>query len=532
MSSFPSSTARLRARLDTPAVLWMLTGLTTIVAVALVAVATRQGSAVSPDSATYVSGARNLAAGNGYSDFRLIAITDWPPGLSVTLVALHAAGIGALTAARWLNIAALGAVVLLTFALGQRYLRRGWLALVAAMVAGFAPAMLGVFSFIWSEPVFCAITLGVLLILERIAADPRASWWWIVAAGVLAGIGFSYRYAGMTLIAVVVIAVVVGAWGTGAARVGLRSAGALVASLVLPLVVVASNLRHGSLTGQRVPSTETLHGVLVSSEQFLVGWLLAGHHPGRALGTVLVLAVILGTGCGVALRLGQVGTRSMAARALVPLVVFVAGYALYILATEFQTSIDPPDDRICSPMLAPAAILIMIAIDAVLDRCPARAARTLTAAVGAVLGIWIAAMLIVSVTHARADGRAGVRFSADGYTIGRWTESSFMRAVGALPAGSELFSNQPGGVYLATGRQPITYSGQPTAYPPIPEAQQATTLIATIAAARGPVYVVWTLPNHRPHLVTPVDLSARGVRLEPILATPRGTIYRVAGSGG
>ncbi len=92
-----------------------------------------------------------------------------------------------------------------------------------------------------------------------------------------------------------------------------------------------------------------------------------------------------------------------------------------------------------------------------------------------------------------------------------------------------LYSNQPGGVYLATGRQPIAYSGQPTAYPPIPVDRQATTLIAQIIAARGPVYLVWSLPNHRPHLVTPQDLAARGVRLVPVLVSPRGIIDRVGG---
>jgi len=532
MSSSLSPTDRLRARLDTPAVLWTLAALTAIVAALLVAIATRHGSAVSPDSATYVAGARNLAAGNGYTDFQLMPITDWPPGLSLTLLVLHWTGIGALSAARWLNIAALAAVVLLSFALGRRYLSRGWLALAAAMVAGFAPAMLGVFSFIWSEPVFCAITLAVLLILEPIARNPRASWWLIAAAGLLAGAGFAYRYAGMTLVVVAVIGVAVGAWGSGARRVGGRSAGALGASLVLPAVVVGRNLTHGSLTGQRLPSTETLHGVLVSSEHVLVGWLLAGHHPGRALGTVLVLALIAATGLGVVLRVRQLGVRSGAARALAPLAAFVVGYALYIFVTEFATSIDPPDDRICSPVLAPAAILIMIGIDALLDRCPPRSARAITAATALVLGVWIAAMLVVSAANARTYGRDGVRFAADGYTIVMWTDSAFMGAVRTLPAGSVLYSNQPGGVYLATGRQPITYAGQPTAAPPIPEAQQATTLIAQIAAARGPVYVVWSLPNHRPHLVTPEYLAARGVRLERILTTPRGTIDRVVGVAG
>jgi len=523
------STTRRRARLRSGALLWACAIVVALAAATLVGVATRHGSAISPDSATYVAGARNLVAGNGYSDFTLVPITDWPPGLSVTLAALHVFGAGALSAARWLNAAALAAVVLLTFALARRYLERGWLALAAAMVAGFAPAMLGVFAFVWSEPVFCALCLGVLLAIEPIARSPRASWWLIAAAGVLAGIGFAYRYAGITLVLLAAIGVVVGAWGTGTARMLRRTAGVLAIGLVVPAVIVGRNLTHGSLTGQRVPSSETLHGVLESSEHFLAGWLLADHHPGRTVGAVLVLAVIALTALGVGLRLRAIGPGAPGGRALVPLVVFVVGYAAYIFITEFQTMIDPPDDRISSPMLAPAAILVMVAVDALLDRCPARISALCTGAAAIALGVWIAAMLAVSATHARTYGREGVRFTADGVTVGRWTDSAFMRAVQALPAGSVLYANQPGGIYLATGRQPIAYAGQPTAYPPIPIDRQTTTLIAEIIAARGPVYLAWSLPNYRPHLVTAQDLAARGVRIVPVLASPRGIIYRVGG---
>ncbi len=527
MTSSSPTTAHRRARLGSGAALWACAIVAAAGAAALVGIATRNGSAISPDSATYVAGARNLVAGNGYSDFALVPITDWPPGLSVTLAALHWAGVGAVTAARWLNAAALAAVVLMTFALGRRYLGRGWLALAAALIAGFAPAMLGVFSFIWSEPVFCALCLGVLLVLEPVARSPRASWWLIAAAGVLAGAGFAYRYAGMTLVALAVIGVAVGAWGSGAGRVISRAAGVLAIALVVPALIVGRNLSHGSLTGQRIPSAATLHGVLDSSEHFLAGWLLADHHPGRSVGAVVIVAVIAACGVGIALRVRAVGLRTPAARALVPPIVFVVGYALYILITEFQTMIDPPGDRICSPMLAPAAVLVMVAVDASLDRCPARFAAWCTGVAVIVLGVWIAAMLVTSAAHARSLGRQGVRFTADGVSVGNWTDSTFMRAVTALPPGSVLYSNQPGGVYLATGRQPIAYSGQPTAYPPIPVDRQATALIAQIIAARGPVYLVWSLPNHRPHLVTPQDLAARGVRLAPVLVSPRGIIDRV-----
>jgi hypothetical protein len=63
----------------------------------LVAAATRHGGAVSPDSATYASGAQNLAHGAGYLDFQGQPITDWPPGFSVLLAAAHLTGAAILT---------------------------------------------------------------------------------------------------------------------------------------------------------------------------------------------------------------------------------------------------------------------------------------------------------------------------------------------------------------------------------------------------------------------------------------------------
>src|SRR5689334_23211459 len=64
---------------------WLAVGLVAISAVILVVVGTRQGSALSPDSADYISGARNLAAGRGFVNYSLQPITTFPPGFSATL---------------------------------------------------------------------------------------------------------------------------------------------------------------------------------------------------------------------------------------------------------------------------------------------------------------------------------------------------------------------------------------------------------------------------------------------------------------
>jgi len=526
--SRPDPAAARPGRRDLRGASLVVTCIVAVLAAALVAIATRHGATVSPDSATYASGAQNLARGAGYVDFQGRAITDWPPGFSVMLAGVHLLGLGVLQAARWLGVVEIAAMVLLTYVLGVRYLARPWLAVAAAAVVGFAPAVQGVFGYVWSEPGFCVITMVLLVVLEPIARRPTTGWWWATGAGLIAGVGFAVRYAGMTLIVVALCGVVAGAWGQGARRLAGRIAMTLAAALVIPVITLAHNRAHGSWTGQRLPSTESASAAWRSSEHFLSGWLFAAQHPDRLLGSVAVIAAIALTVWGVVVRIRSQGMGSRTTRAMVPLLAMLVIYPAYIAITEFQTAIDPPDDRIFSPVFAPAALAVMVAIDTGWEWLARHAPASARVVASVTLAVWIAAMLTTSAGDARDTGRQGLRFTANGYTIGHWGGSAFMDAVSRLPADAQIFSNQPGGIYLATGRQPIAYIGQPLADPPIPDAREAALIAAQIRSEPGPAYLAWSEPNHRPHLVPPALLAASGIQVTPVIVTRQGTIYRLS----
>jgi hypothetical protein len=496
-------------------------------AAALVAIATRHGAAVSPDSATYASGAQNLTRGTGYVDYLGQSITDWPPGFPVILAGAHLMGMAVLDAARWLGVIEIAALVVLTYLLGLRYLVRPWLAVAAAAVAGFAPAMVGVFGYVWSEPGFCVIAMALLIVVEPIARRPMAPWWQCALAGLIAGVGFAVRYAGMALFVVVMCAIIAGAWGRGLRTMLSRIGIALAAACVLPVLVLARNRVHGSWTGQRLPSTESAGAAWRSAEHFLSGWVFAGHHPDRLLGSGSIVIICALVAWGVVARIRANGVGSRATSAMVPLVAIVVVYPAYIAITEFQTAIDPPDDRIFSPVFAPAALVVMIAIDTGWGWLRRRAPRGVRIVAAIAIATWVAAMLVTSAGNARDVGRMGMRFTADGFTLDHWAGSAFMDAVSRLPADARIYSNQPGGIYLATGRQPVRYIGEPLADPPVPVTQEAARIAADVRAASAPSYLAWSEPNHRPHLVPPAVLAANGVRVTPLTVTPQGTVYRL-----
>ena len=65
-----------------------------ISAVVLSIIATRRAPNAWPDSASYIAGARNIAAGNGYLGYSQQALTVWPPAFSMMLALAIRLGIG------------------------------------------------------------------------------------------------------------------------------------------------------------------------------------------------------------------------------------------------------------------------------------------------------------------------------------------------------------------------------------------------------------------------------------------------------
>lgn len=129
-------------------------------------IATRHGPGMSPDSVTYLSAARNLAAGHGYTDFTGQALTTFPPGYPALVAVLHVLGFSIATAARVVNAVSFGAVVLLAGTLIRRHTSSRAVALGATALVAVSPALINIASNAWSEPLFCALVLAFVLALE------------------------------------------------------------------------------------------------------------------------------------------------------------------------------------------------------------------------------------------------------------------------------------------------------------------------------------------------------------------------------
>jgi hypothetical protein len=317
----------------------------------------------------------------------------------------------------------------------------------------------------------------------------------IVVAGLLASFGFAYRYAGVTVIAAAILVVVVVSWSDGIKAVLGRAALCAVASLVLPAIISARNLSEGPLFGERSDSVETLSGVLR-------GLVVSSRGFGVIAFVSVVLALVLLRARGADARSGLL---------LLPLVVFVSGYLVYIVISELGTRIDPINNRLMSPLFAPTVALVVVCIDGLLDLDWARARPWVTQVISGVVVLVIVGTLVQTARHARARGKSG-----QGYATAQWQDSELAAAVRALPGAPPVYSNERYGLYLTTGRQPILESPQPTG------------LRRALARSDAPTYLaVWTHQSGASQF-SASRLEDAGLRVEETARADDGVLYRVS----
>ena len=498
----------------------LVAGAIALACVVLVLYGTRNGPVLGLDSATYLSGARNLAAGRGYVGFDLRPTTLFPPGLSATLAVGRWAGIDPVNGARWLNAIALGGLCMLTFVLARRHARYRWSPVIAAAAVGSMPAVFGVFTSVWSEPVFCVLAVGFVLLLESILARQGRGPALLCGAGAIASVGVLYRYAGFTLLGLGLIIVCIASWSDGPRAAARRATLFLAAGALAPLVLIVWNSTRGGALGPRHSSAQTLPALLHDFTATLRGWVVGPQHFSAGVGDGLLVAAVVIVAAG-ATMLARTHDRG-SLRRLMPTTLFVVVYVMYIVASEFQTALDPVGNRLLAPIVAPVAVLVTLSLEPFITAPRAMPQMLRLAMVAALVSAWFTASIATSVIRARESAPA-----QNGYAARWWTRSDLVAAVRRLPPGATIFTNNPPGVYLATNIQPVFGSPTLAIYRSNDAAPGIANFRSRLASTRGPIYLAWERIIGDTWDVTPRQLQNAGIRLTPVAQAHLGTIYRI-----
>jgi hypothetical protein len=439
----------MNARLASFLTLGLLAGL----AAFLILYATPQGLSLSDDSIAYIAGARSLISGDGYREAWLASngpVTHFPPGFSSILALIGLSGLDPLRGARFLNALLFGMNTFLLGLIGWRMTRSQVAGIVLALLFVANASLLRVHAVAMSEPLYIFFSLAAFLAFSQYFEDQKNIW--LVLTGCLVALAYLTRYAGLALLATILVALIVlhESW-----KKRLTSAGIFLAGLVPFLLawsirnkLVADNATNRKLVYHGL-TAENIETGLYNFSEFLMPsepWRRALMSIPNLLG--IILSII---GLALLIWLVQKGLKKFLQPAderpeilSFTNALYIFGYLASILsAMLFFDASTKFKLRILSPVYV-SLLVLLVYLGYWLWQQRSTIWRTLVA-------IFAAFIFVLSLSNT-GEVISQLHKGGQGYASFQWYDSEAMDFLSELPAGTRIYTNQPGPVYLYTDR--------------------------------------------------------------------------------
>jgi hypothetical protein len=411
----------------------------------------QRGPGVSPDSTTYIEAARSLLAGDGLSvDGK--PLTHYPPAYPLLLVGaglIHGGDIlgggrvlGALLFG--VNIALLGLAVYIST--GRSLSAAG----LAILVFLFSPAVAAVHYMAWSEASFITFCLAAFLLVSLHIARPRS--YLLVSGSLTAGFAALTRYAGVSLVAAIALALLL----IGGRPLRHRVRDAVLATGIALLPLASWSVRNVLTAHTTMDRAWAIHPLGSEHATRLVRTLhdfafpVAG--PTWMKGLHLGLAVVLfAIALAILHRKGYTSSGAHSTQVALPAlsVLFLLAYiAVLAVSISFFDAYIPLDSRILIPAVPSLTIAFIWAARStarVLDR------RIIW------YGFAFFALVSTGMNARLAVSRAlDMHENGAGYTSRHWQESETLSYLSNIGDTRMIYSNGPEVIRFLTAKQAVT----------------------------------------------------------------------------
>ncbi len=437
-------------------------GLISVLGIFLILQATPEGLGLSDDSIAYIAGARSLLAGQGYREAWLVSnqpVTHFPPGFPAALALIGLSGLDPLRGARFLNALLYGLNAALLGILGWRMTKSLPAGLILALLFVANSAMLQVHAVAMSEPLFIFFSLAAFWMFD-LYFERDQHWLWLVLCGVFTGAAYLTRYAGLALLATFVVALIIlqRSW-----RSRLMSLGLYIVSVIPWMAGWA--VRNEAVAGKATNRILAWHPIQAGNFDTAISNIAAFLMPIEAwrqallkvpflfealtaliLGAVLVwiLIKIRETWMPVpspspsegASRQGRVIAFTNALYIFGYLASIIASMSFFDASTKFKLRI-----------LAPIFVSLLILLVALGIWLWGRRREVVIAALIVIIGLSVVGQ-VATVSEWMKGGQGFASFI--------WYRSKAMAYLRELPASVKIYTDQPGAVYLYTGRGTYT----------------------------------------------------------------------------
>ena len=416
---------------------------------------TPKGLGLNDDSIAYIAGARSIMSGNGYREAWLASngpVTHFPPGFPGVLALIGLiTGLDPLRGARALNGLLFGLNVLLTGWVGWRLTKSRIAGLLVAALTLLNSSFLYIHTRAMSEPLYIFLMLISFLLLDYYFASSKNHF--LVALGFVLGWAYLARYAGLSLLATMVAALLIlrENW-----QERLKSIMILLLS-ALPWILGWS-IRNRIVGGSFTNRTLGWHPITADNWELGVNTFVEFLAPLHSMRTALsqnpvvieIILVLIGLGLFAWVLYKGLPYFFRPAQASRPDVLSFTN-ALYVIAYMSvliltMTLFDPATKfqvRILSPTYI-SLLLLLMALGAWLWR----KRRTFGKPIISLCMVGLLGMFASGQVMSVQDFRKG----GDAFAGEKWGDSQAIAALDQLSPDVLVLSNEPGVVYLYAGR--------------------------------------------------------------------------------
>ncbi|MHB1510788.1 MAG: hypothetical protein ACYCST_14635 [Acidimicrobiales bacterium] len=509
------------------AVLLVLLGFPAIV----ISFATRHGLGISPDSVVYAFSARTLMHTGQLRSLTGGPLTIYAPGLPILLGVLSRTGLSIDAAARFIDIVSATLFVFGTYLLTRKLFSTLWVSItITALTSLIVPSTLTVFTMLWSEPPFLALTVLILLIVTCCIKRHEVPVGLVIVVIALTVLTTLLRFIGIAIVPALFVSIVIAERSMPLRKTIIKATAVCTASSLGLVAIIIRNLSLGySIFGNRYDSRYPIVTIFRSSVLTVGSYLFPYNVAHTAAIPGLLVIGLTAVGLIQVLRKRRVE--------FLPISIYLVIYSALLLYSELTTVIDPVDQRLLTPVVIPIMLLSVASLAEVVA-----VARKLSAHVGHGVRGWFQAvvskagaryamyscLIIFLLLFAFQDVQDARAFPNNlGYNSVANQEAPLAVALRRLSTRSEIASNDPYHVYWSTEHGPVLQ------IPPLvpnyysPTAQTAANLDLLRAGITSGTVKYLAYFNTGPSNFGPARLRFRGVTFRLVKAFRDGKLYRV-----
>ena len=414
------------------------------------------GASIQGDAGSYLNMAAGFQAGDGRGNNG-----HYPPGYPLLIAALGLAGIDLREASRLINVTAFGATLLTAGFWLRRHARSRIVTCMATSMLAVSIPLNHYASIIHSETLFTLFLLLALICCgESIRARERKEgrlWW--VSASIFASLASVTRYAGVTVVAALVLAILLQRRAPLADKLKSGILLGAVSSIPLAAVLAYNGASHGRmLGGHRIRPTGEQDWAIPGFES----WMQALNAPDwipLLLAPAAFALVVAGGWMAYDRCTSSRSASSLDWTPIVPFLVFASVYGVMVLTVASMVTVGSKV-RYLAMLHVPVFLSVAILVDRLLgmktEGLRAAAAKWIVVSVMAAGGFTDAVLSARVNLSATADVMESGRPGA--YNNVRWETSETLNYVRANPPGTRIFSNHPIAFFLIDPFAPMATS--------------------------------------------------------------------------